>query len=351
MSVRSGARYFSIFMTLWLAASPSTFLRASAGFITARVHITLFVGPTAYPKVPLRLLMSNNYPDKISAPTENPPRTQHSELEVEKKFRVPDNPVEFNNLKETLSSVGFQVTHEEEFVDWYFDLPGPNWHFTLNNIWIRYREKKWKIDKNNWGWKGSWQVKRGDTTVDGGATRDRGGMTIFREYHGVTARDMILEMLSSLDRDKISQGLADATVTVPSLKFYNGHDIPHLDGAEELVPFSIFKTFRTCWKIPPCDKGNKFSALKVDIDRTDFEFAVGEVEAVFPLGCNDTATVESGKGHIRDLVELLTSGQNKSLVEDEKGSSSRAMPMGKLECYLKNNNKCLYEACCRAGVM
>jgi hypothetical protein len=67
----------------------------------------------------------------IAASTES---TNQSELEVEKKFPI----FESTNLKQTLTSLGFEMTHQEEFVDWYFDLPAPIWHFTLSDIWIRY---------------------------------------------------------------------------------------------------------------------------------------------------------------------------------------------------------------------
>lgn len=358
MSVRSKGRYFSIRIALSFAISSPTFFRASARLLSAKAPKTHDFGRTAssfinhaHPKSPFCPRMSSNGGDKIVAPTGKTPTHQYSEMEVEKKFPVPENTAEFSNLKETLSSIGFQVTHEEEFVDWYFDLPDPNWHFTLNDIWIRYREKKWKMDKNTWGWRGGWEVKLGDANVDGGASRDFGGITIFQEYHGVSAKDLILELVLSLDKDKISQGLVESTVLLPSLKFYDGHDIPHLDGAEVLVPFSMFKTFRTCWKVPSSDTGNAFSGLKVDIDRTDFGFAVGEVEACFPSGCNDSTVVESGKEKIHVLVELLTTGPHKRPAGEENESISTKLSMGKLEYYLKNNNKRHYEACRRAGVM
>lgn len=89
------------------------------------------------------------------------------EIEIEKKFAVSDQ------TSAILKSYGFEVVQREEFVDWYFDLPAPQWKFCLDDCWFRYREKKVKI-MNNWGWRGAWQVKRGRK-----GTRDTDGMTTY----------------------------------------------------------------------------------------------------------------------------------------------------------------------------
>ena len=44
-----------------------------------------------------------------------------SELEIEKKFSIKDAKL----VEQRLSSLGFEITHKENFVDWYFDLPDP----------------------------------------------------------------------------------------------------------------------------------------------------------------------------------------------------------------------------------
>ena len=88
------------------------------------------------------------------------------EIEIEKKFAVNEQ------TPEVLKSYDFNVVQREEFVDWYFDLPAPQWKFCLDDCWIRYREKKVKIT-NDWGWRGAWQVKRGKKG------RDTDGMTTY----------------------------------------------------------------------------------------------------------------------------------------------------------------------------
>lgn len=256
-----------------------------------------------------------------------------SELEVEKKFPVSENPDEFNNLKQTLTSLGFQMTHQEEFVDWYFDLPAPNWYFSLNDIWIRYREKKWKMNKS-YGWRGAWQLKRGADTD----AKETDGMTTYQEYQGAAAKEMILDLLCNIDEESCNLVHGESEI-LPSSEY---NDVPHLDGAEQLVPFSRFKTFRSCWHVPESnDVSGNFKGLKVDIDRTDIGYSVGEVEAVVKSDSNEEE-IQFQKDQIRRLVDLLTS----DMVE-----STSAVSTGKLEFYLQRNCKDHYNACVKAGVI
>ena len=294
----------------------------------------------------------HNRSGEVAAPISSLSEKQQAELEVEKKFPISEDPIAFDNLKETLTSLGFQITHEEEFVDWYFDLPGPNWHFSLRDIWIRYREKKTNMDSHMWGWKGVWQVKHGKPRGDKGASNNSDGMTVYQEYQGEDAKTLILEMLSNIKDGSTHQTLDDSYRDAQTLKCFESLCIPQLDGAEKLALFSMFKTFRSCWEIPEtCDDDSNFRGLKVDIDRTDFGYAVGEVEAVFQSNGIDTQAVELGKEKIRNLVELLTYEQNKAFGESKEEANLTTMSMGKLEYYLKSNNEDHYDACVRAGVI
>lgn len=91
---------------------------------------------------------------------------------------------------------------------------------------------------------------------------------------------------------------------------------------------------------------SNFRGLKVDIDRTDMGFAVGEVEAVFQSS-GSLEDIDFKKEEIRKLVMILTSsGQNKD-VRNEKN----VLSMGKLEYYLQVNSKSHYDACVQAGVI
>lgn len=221
-----------------------------------------------------------------------------SELEIEKKFPIPDAQTA-KKMEQTLSSLGFKVSQKEEFVDWYFDLPAPQWNFSLNDCWFRYREKKVKI-MNNWGWRGAWQVKRGNMEDK---ERDNDGMTVYEELQGKAAEELILDMLAKLTSEETSE----IDVDPPSSAFdsqYVGYDIPSLAGAERLVPFARLETLRTSYE---AENDSELSALKVDIDKTGFGYMVGEVEAVLSNVSEDQVQVEAAKKNIRKLVDMISS--------------------------------------------
>ncbi len=253
-----------------------------------------------------------------------------------KKFRIPDED-SATRVERTLASLGFErVGRGEEFVDWYFDIPSPHWHFSLRHVWIRYREKKITV-ANGWGWRGAWQVKRGErTTAAGPEQGDSDGITVYEEFQGRDAKVLILDMLSELG----GTGTLDAALEMdvsPSLgSHYGGHDIPYLAGAERLVPFARLFTMRTCFETT---NDGEFSNLKVDIDRTDFGQMVGEVEAVFG-DFSDQSHVQAAEEKISKLVDLISS-------EGERVGST----MGKLEYYLINNQRDHNDACVKSGVI
>ena len=157
-----------------------------------------------------------------------------SELEIEKKFSIND----VKQVEQRLSSLGFDITHKENFVDWYFDLPAPYWHFSLQDCWFRYREKKVKVSMNNYGWRGIWQVKKGTKQTEDEDIED--GMTVYQVVQGKDAKGLILNMLGDMSASAIDNVSEN---TSSNMKF--DHDIPHLAGAERLVPFARLETFRT----------------------------------------------------------------------------------------------------------
>ncbi|KAL7540319.1 hypothetical protein ACHAXR_010706 [Thalassiosira sp. AJA248-18] len=255
------------------------------------------------------------------------------ELEIEKKFQIP-NAEAAKEMEETLTSLGFKISRKEEFADWYFDLPSPHWQFSLQDCWFRYREKRIKI-MNNWGWRGAWQVKRGKK--DG--ARENDGITVYEELQGKAAKELILDMLAELsDAEASGDDAPKHDENPPSSAFdsqYSGHDVPYLAGAERLVPFARLETFRTCYETT---NGGEFGTLKVDIDKTNFGFMVGEVEAVLNDVSEDKMEVEAAKENIRKLVDLITS---------ENESHDSVVAIGKLI----NNHRDHYDACVESGVM
>ncbi|KAL3778880.1 hypothetical protein ACHAW5_007371 [Stephanodiscus triporus] len=262
-----------------------------------------------------------------------------SELEVEKKFRIPDE-LSAARATRTLESLGFKrVGHGEEFVDWYFDMPAPHWHFSPRDVWIRYREKKIRVATTGWGWRGVWQVKRGNRATDARRQRESDEIAVYEELQGSDAEVLILNMLSELGDvgtlDAASE--KDESTLSPILgSHYGGYDVPYLAGAERLVPFARLLTMRTSYETT---NDGEYGNLKVDIDRTDFGHMVGEVEAVFGDFSVDLSHVEAAKEKISKLVDLISS-------QGELGST-----IGKLEYYLINNQRDHYDACVKSGVL
>ena len=268
-----------------------------------------------------------------------------AELEIEKKFAIRDEQ-SAKEMEQKLASLGFIISRREEFVDYYFDLPAPRWHFSLQDCWFRYREKKIKI-MNDWGWRGAWQVKRGKKEEHTGA-RDNDGMTTYEEFQGKQAKELILAKLNALEA--LDDNTSGFDVTPPEFAY----DIPHLAGAESLVPFARLETFRTCYTTAE----GEFSNLKVDVDKTDFGYMVGEVEAVLTAdGTNDKEQVIAAKEKIRQLVDLISECDNESdnaSMAAMAGSGERIsiLPvLGKLEYYLINHSREHYDACVKAGIL
>jgi len=290
-------------MMILLIAS-SYYLRFPAAFTTRKV----FNGPRNTPVFQRRRIMS------ASAESNN------VEIEIEKKFSVNDQ------TSAILKSYGFDVVAQREFVDWYFDLPAPQWKFCLDDCWFRYRELKVKV-LNNWGWRGAWQVKRGRK-----GTQDTDGITTYEELQGKAAKELILDLLSEVT---VNESIGDNGT---SYSQYSTHDIPHLEGGEQLVPFARIETFRTCWEATT--SANEFSGLKVDIDKADSGYMVGEVEALCD-GVSSQEDVENQKEKIRKFVNLITR-------ESRVGAET---PSGKLEFVLMKDNPELYMKCIKAGVI
>ena len=117
---------------------------------------------------------------------------------------------------------------------------------------------------------------------------------------------------------------------------YSAHDIPHLEGGDQIIPFARIETFRTCWEATAAT-AIEFSGLKVDIDKADSGYMVGEVEALCD-GVTSQEDVDKQKEKIRKFVR-------------ESGVGAGTTPSGKLEFVLMKESPDLYKACIKAGVI
>lgn len=243
-------------------------------------------------------------------------------IEVEEKFSLSE--LDINVFVDKLSTMGFvKGTENVEFMDWYFDLPDPDWVLSLSDNWLRFREliRVNEEDKSD----GSWQMKCGTQIHN-----DNSGTTVYEELEG----DEAINMAMSIIKDKTY-----STVNTRSETLMDGYVIPSLPiNADKsgLTPFARIKTTRSSWIFK--DKDDPTNNLNIDIDVTDFGYLVGEVEQVV----ESEEEVSVSKLRIQKVIEQITDASN---------YNNNGPALGKLELYMIRNRKQHFEECVRHGVM
>jgi thiamine-triphosphatase len=227
-----------------------------------------------------------------------------SSIEVEQKFSLNDRNTE--DVKIRLKGLGFAPSDSIEMTDWYFDVP--SYDVLRKDCWLRYRSQSTN--------QGQWQLKKGQSDHVGSST-------VYEEVEGMDAVKMACDLVSSSPKDK--PGFSYEGFTVP--------DFP-VSGTS-FFPFARIFTQRTTWK--NTDKEDQ-ACLSVDLDTTDFGYAVGEVEVVV----EDRTDIDSARLRIRSLIESLRDAD-----EDEDPPQAT----GKLEYYLQRNRPLLYGICLESGVI
>jgi thiamine-triphosphatase len=230
-------------------------------------------------------------------------RMVKSSIEVEQKFSLNDRNTE--DVESRLKDLGFAPSDSIEMTDWYFDVP--SYDVLRKDCWLRYRAMKSQ---------GQWQLKKGQSDHVGSST-------VYEEVEGMDAVKMACDLVSSSLEDK------------PSFS-YEGYTVPNFPvSGTSFFPFARIFTLRTTWK--NTDKEDQ-AFLSVDLDTTDFGYAVGEVEVVV----EDKTDIDSARLRIRSLIESLRDAN-----EDEDPQQVT----GKLEYYLQRNRPTLYGICLDSGVI
>ena len=112
-----------------------------------------------------------------------------SVFEVEQKFSLHEG---IQTTEERLLKLGMTKSCEIPMIDWYYDLPAPDWILTPRDYWLRFRETP----------KGcAWQLKQGRKQQEGGAT-------VYEEVEGDHAINIALSLLPAtcteiLDRKSV----------------------------------------------------------------------------------------------------------------------------------------------------
>lgn len=242
---------------------------------------------------------------------------QHSNsdvFEVEQKFPLSLDSLPI--LEERLRILGFEQITTKELTDWYFDNVCSD--LVQQDCWLRYRE-----DENQ----GEWQLKKGVRGQYNGANTS----TVYEEIEGAKALNAAVDLLAKVERK------ADVPLPFEFAGFAPFH-IPKLleeISLLQLHPFARILTKRASWV--STDQCNMmFLALTVDLDITDFGYAVGEVEAMI----KDRRDVPRARAAINGLVKRL-----------KPVGTHSTIAIGKLEYYLQSRQPELYQMCIERGIV
>ncbi|XP_053324227.1 thiamine-triphosphatase [Spea bombifrons] len=205
-------------------------------------------------------------------------------IEVERKF-VPGPGVE-----DHLRSMGAELQDEMVFQDSYYDTP--DLRLTLADLWLRRRGDTWELKH---------PPVRGARGLTGAST----------QYQELNCESEI--------RRRVSEELG---VPCP----------PSLENLD-LEEFARFVTTRRRFLLSPQD-GSDFKAVVVDLDTTDFGFAVGEVEVLVQT----QEEVQNAMKKVEDICRQL-------------GVLSESPVPGKMTTFLQRNRVEHYRQLLEAHVL
>ena len=258
------------------------------------------------------------------------------QLEIEQKFRLPATD-DGNNKDETirckLEAMGFvEKGPIKAMVDWYWDVPN-TFNLSLNDCWLRYRE----VD----GCTGQWQLKQGHRQSNG--TSSSSSTTVYKEIEGIEAVETTLSILSEQIKDGIFE-MNEGFVQYDELLF-DGYQIPTIPECTNenvnilklLSPFVRLVSNRSSWVL-----SSEKDAIQVDLDITNTNYAVGEVEMVV----HSDSELEYAKRKVQEVIDKLhEEGRNNNDVQE------LGPPVGKLENFLQTQRPDHYEALIRSGIL
>ena len=248
------------------------------------------------------------------------------EIEIEQKFVLTDQGTDA--LESRLESLGLERQASIVMTDWYYDTV--DLWLTPQDCWMRYRAAgDGTDDVNDPTNRGSWQLKLGqcvdhDNSNDNDKTTTT--TTVYEELQGNDAIDRVAKFLSERKKDDSSM---EAT-SLSSNTELDDHISPSLpEQLGNLIPFARIVTTRSSWVLPT-------NELRVDLDRADHGYTVGEVETVV----QSKEEIPAGQERVRVFLEQL------QVPQGEKGPV-----VGKLEDYLRRFRPEHYKACIQGGSM
>ena len=239
-------------------------------------------------------------------------------LEVEEKFSLMNrDPAE---ITDRLHELGFSLAGEANFADYYYDIVAENaFELLRQDCWLRFRDVK--------GGRGVWQLKRGQPCQSAGSN----AATVYEEIEGNDAVKVACSLLSGSPKAS-TIGSSSGSTPFPCFEDDNAPVLPI--AGTGLAPFAMIATRRSSWKVADNHEQDKYRGLTVDLDATDFDYAVGEVEVLV----EDTNQVVDARRRIRALIEDI-------------GGLSNTKAEGKLEYFLQKHRPEVYQICIDSGVL
>ncbi|XP_075067311.1 thiamine-triphosphatase [Mixophyes fleayi] len=204
-------------------------------------------------------------------------------IEVEQKF-VPGPDIE-----DRLYGLGAELLEEITFQDSYYD--STDLHLTLCDMWLRKRGDRWELKL---------PPQRGTRNLKGSST----------QYLELSCENEIIH--------RVSEEL--------------GVPCPLTIEALELKKFASFVTRRRRFQLPHED-GSSAKAV-VDLDETDFDFAIGEVEVLV----NTQEEVQSALEKVEDVCKQL-------------GVLKDSPVQGKVSTFLQRNCTDHYQQLLQANIL
>eukprot|EP00978_Attheya_sp_CCMP212_P013283 scaffold33389_cov54-Attheya_sp.AAC.6 len=267
-------------------------------------------------------------------------------LEVEQKFLLVGYHPEGNNfddkganndnaIETRLTSLGFEKSGPPKtMIDWYYDLPAPHWILTLQDQWLRYRQVEFVMSNGETKKKAGWELKIGQRTIG-----DTQATTVYEEIEGDLAVHSAIKTLNESSYGALDTPTKEIiTDKTPQPQF------PTNCENSGLIPFARIETLRSSWSPSSKDVNNlNVAGLSIDLDVTDFGYAVGEVEAVV----HSQDDVPLARDRITSLISMINSSND----GQQNGESASSTPIGKLEYFLMSAHPEHYNALHEAGIM
>ncbi|XP_065151050.1 thiamine-triphosphatase [Paramisgurnus dabryanus] len=218
-------------------------------------------------------------------------------VEVERKF-VCDAEV-----TRKLLDIGAKCIGQRQFQDQYFDTP--DFILTLNNFWLRCREGMWELKcPTVWG---SGPVNETET--------------LCTRYKEITSFPLVQSEVRRIIRAHTTEGSesnSSQREQIDKVRENEGTDSCPTDDKKwlidlNLVCFAEYKTERCSYKLE-----REEGAVRVDLDKADFDYCVGEIEVLVPEG-----------GEVNTALQRVTK------IAAELGLSSEKKVKGKMDVYLQ----------------